>query len=496
MDDNRKSRNDSETNLIMPNNGPTSPIKPRSGSISDVPRYEETLSFVAGDTGTQNMSAVDSDVYSWLLMNSDLFPSSNRNKNKDGNVDVNTSNVEVNDDTIVDDDILNVLKEESSEQKQKYNLNDSSIPLENGKLLSSLSAEENNKIEAANLNRTGSSEGTKKSKKKKKEKKKKKKKKEKMPTSEEKPSDTIVNTTASQFEVKHVDPNVVVDLKASSKDNMRNQPPQIDDDGVQPLSFTKEFKAPMVLTEPPPAPKVESKVASESITKANAISNNPQRQQQQQVQISTTKQLGNGVVANTVVWKINKASAGQYMKYFKQIAKGNQESCPAQTALQFFMKSKVGKEKLKNIYKICKQDPRIPVAPRTFCVLFHIIQMVRKGTEIPNSLPAELASVMTPSPTKGSNKKLTKSPNPNHVTQTAAAAGNQQQQPGPAEVVKNLQLQMQKRRGKFIFDAASQLWYNPSSKLFFNEKTKHYSKQPNGPFYMYNETSKKLQLIS
>jgi hypothetical protein len=142
MDDNRKSRNDSETNLVMPNNGPTSPIKSRSGSVSDVPRYEETLSFVAGDTGTQNMSAVDSDVYSWLLMNSDLFPSSNRNKNKDGNVDVNTSNVEVNDDTIVDDDILNVLKEESSEQKQKYNLNDSSIPLENGKPLSSLSAEE------------------------------------------------------------------------------------------------------------------------------------------------------------------------------------------------------------------------------------------------------------------------------------------------------------------------------------------------------------------
>ena len=49
--------------------------RPRSGSSSDIQRFDDTLSFVAGNTdrGEMGMSAVDSDVYSWLLMNSDLF---------------------------------------------------------------------------------------------------------------------------------------------------------------------------------------------------------------------------------------------------------------------------------------------------------------------------------------------------------------------------------------------------------------------------------------
>ena len=81
MDDNNNVNN-TNGNMILSNVSPMSATKARSGSVNDVPRYEETLSFVAGDTGTQNMSAVDSDVYSWLLMNSDLFPSSNRNKTK------------------------------------------------------------------------------------------------------------------------------------------------------------------------------------------------------------------------------------------------------------------------------------------------------------------------------------------------------------------------------------------------------------------------------
>ena len=145
MDDNNNVNN-TNGNMILSNVSPISATKARSGSVNDVPRYEETLSFVAGDTGTQNMSAVDSDVYSWLLMNSDLFPSSNRNKNKDGSSSsssntsvVNTNDVEVDDDIIVDDDILNVLKEESPEQKQNQK-NNISIPHSNS--LSGLTTEE------------------------------------------------------------------------------------------------------------------------------------------------------------------------------------------------------------------------------------------------------------------------------------------------------------------------------------------------------------------
>ena len=94
--------------------------------------------------------------------------------------------------------------------------------------------------------------------------------------------------------------------------------------------------------------------------------------------------------------------------------------------------------------------PIFPIRVCTSTAFDCVIIFTSSGytTEIPNSLPAELASVMTPSPTKGNNKKLTKSPNPNHVSQTTAAE-NQQQQPRPAEVVKNLQLQMQKRRGNY-----------------------------------------------
>ena len=45
--------------------------------------------------------------------------------------------------------------------------------------------------------------------------------------------------------------------------------------------------------------------------------------------------------------------------------------------------------------------------PRVFCVVFHIIQLVRKGFELPQVLPNELASVMTPSPNKNRKKNLT-----------------------------------------------------------------------------------------
>ena len=93
------------------------------------------------------------------------------------------------------------------------------------------------------------------------------------------------------------------------------------------------------------------------------------------------------------------------MKYYNQVANGARDGCNPHTAIQFFMKSRIGKEKLKHIYRICNQDPRIPIMPRVFCVVFHIIQLVRKGFEIPHVLPNELASVMTPSPNK--NEKRT-----------------------------------------------------------------------------------------
>lgn len=55
---------------------PLSPLKRPRGGSNDVQRFDETLSFVAGNSNTGTLSAIDSDVYSWLLMNSDIFPSS------------------------------------------------------------------------------------------------------------------------------------------------------------------------------------------------------------------------------------------------------------------------------------------------------------------------------------------------------------------------------------------------------------------------------------
>ena len=117
-------KSDVKMNSIDSPNG----TKPRSGSLSEVPRYDETLSFVAGDTGTQ-MSAVDSDVYSWLLMNSDLFPSSNRNKTKNGNVAGDIGE---------DEDILNVLEKEMPKQDNQV----SKVEVQRSNSLDGLSAEE------------------------------------------------------------------------------------------------------------------------------------------------------------------------------------------------------------------------------------------------------------------------------------------------------------------------------------------------------------------
>ena len=75
------------------------------------------------------MSAVDSDVYSWLLMNSDLFPSSNRNKTKNENVAGDIGE---------DEDILNVLEKEIPKQDNQV----SKVEVQRSNSLDGLSAEE------------------------------------------------------------------------------------------------------------------------------------------------------------------------------------------------------------------------------------------------------------------------------------------------------------------------------------------------------------------
>merc|ERR1711968_372680 len=124
------------------------------------------------------------------------------------------------------------------------------------------------------------------------------------------------------------------------------------------------------------------------------------------------------------------------------------------------MKSKIGKEKLKHIYRICNQDPRIPIMPRVFCVVFHIIQLVRKGFEIPQVLPNELASVMTPSPSKNRKKNLPPQDVKTSKSKKAPPTGTNAEQESARNPSKRkpkpvaLKLQPHVRRGKFIFDAA------------------------------------------
>ena len=56
------------------------------------------------------------------------------------------------------------------------------------------------------------------------------------------------------------------------------------------------------------------------------------------------------------------------------------------TAIQFFMKSKIGEKNLNTFieYAIKTENTHKNTC---FCVVFHIIQLVRKGFEIPQVLP-------------------------------------------------------------------------------------------------------------
>ena len=47
---------DNKSDVKMNSTDSPNGTKARSGSLSEVPRYDETLSFVAGDTGTHNVS--------------------------------------------------------------------------------------------------------------------------------------------------------------------------------------------------------------------------------------------------------------------------------------------------------------------------------------------------------------------------------------------------------------------------------------------------------
>ena len=59
-----------------------------------------------------------------------------------------------------------------------------------------------------------------------------------------------------------------------------------------------------------------------------------------------------------------------------------------------------------------------------------------------------------------------------------------------------IRLNHEKKKGKYVYDSISGLWYNINTKYFFNEKTKVYCKNPtDGPFFRYNREIKKLEKI-
>jgi hypothetical protein len=185
---------------------------------------------------------------------------------------------------------------------------------------------------------------------------------------------------------------------------------------------------------------------------------------------------------NLSIWRISKEKAGRYLKYFEQMSKG-QGACPADHAIAFFAKSNIGKDGLRSIYTLCDQNPRVPLTPRTFGVLFHIVQIVRAGHPIPSKLPKELEVILRSggiSPTK--RAALSSSTiSPKRSPESPASASNSGSTPA--------------RRGKFVLDPASKLWYNPNTKLYFNETTQMYCKNPGGPFYVYSPDTKKLTLV-
>ena len=160
-------------------------------------------------------------------------------------------------------------------------------------------------------------------------------------------------------------------------------------------------------------------------------------------------------------------------------------------------KVKIEKSKLKSIYSLCEQNPRSPLSPRVFGVLFHFVHAVHsRQWELPSTLPSSLALILRSNSPKKVQRNSPIATDVNTVPQSVGSPFGSSTNVETQSPSKSSSPQ-RKTRGKFVFDEKSQLWYNPGTKLYFNENTKLYSKHPQGPlFYVYDQKQKKLTVVN
>ena len=84
----------------------------------------------------------------------------------------------------------------------------------------------------------------------------------------------------------------------------------------------------------------------------------------------------------------------------------------------------------------------------------------------------------------------------------ADAAEEEEEEDEEVEEVRNvngvkikIQLDHQKKKGNYIFDSRSGLWWHPSQKMFYNPTTKNYYMTPRGKPYSFDRSNNRMVLV-
>eukprot|EP00939_MAST-03C_sp_MAST-3C-sp1_P002896 g2896.t1 len=87
-----------------------------------------------------------------------------------------------------------------------------------------------------------------------------------------------------------------------------------------------------------------------------------------------------------------------------------------------------------------------------------------------------------------------------HTPDRVASASHSASSSNVKEIYVNesvrVRLDESRRKGMFVWDHLSKLWFNRKTNFFFDPKSKLYSKRPGGPFYKFDKATRKLVLCA
>eukprot|EP00941_MAST-03F_sp_MAST-3F-sp1_P002154 g2154.t1 len=152
------------------------------------------------------------------------------------------------------------------------------------------------------------------------------------------------------------------------------------------------------------------------------------------------------------------------------------------SAVRFFARSGLDCDALAKVWDLADLDGDKHLDKEEFCLAMHLCVLAKNmGFEIPDEIP----SVLIPS----SKRKSLNLKREKLWSELRTNQSNSKSQTFPQHC---LQLDRSRTKGGFSWDTASNMWYNPNSKYFFDEPTGLYSRSPFGPCYRYDKASRQL----